>query len=578
MRDAILSLFGSKFVQTLQNIEFTADYDPEVKIHGLISKAIAGNGRSSADRQILAINKRPCDFTKFSRAINEVYRLFSPNQTPAFFLSLDLKEGTFDVNVTPDKRTIFVHDEQELLSAFQEYLSKLWEPTRGQMTLSIAPSKLNVPPASLNIGPSAPSNPPSQAPRTDAPFTVNQTPLKENVHPSLLTDADHAQKKQRLVESQGDNEPQVSGLLPVPPTPSAPNVILYIPPKQDGANSHVESVQKERKPFIPAPEADIVSISVDPCCLADDAMSDTEVSDLPQVTHVEIAKNHEIENSAELVQSRQHTYGYKSSVSVSFQDIRLKWMDRAKKKKLSFKTYPVGHSLDTVEITTCSNVPVETNAPGVEQDESIAIRQLTTCLTQQNFPNLKIIGQFNLGFILTILKSPNYYDIFIVDQHAADEKYRYETLERDTIVSVQPLVCPKRLEMPPHQLQSAQTNQEYVSKNGFSLRFDQDPESNCQCAYLTAVPNVKGKSFTDQDLDELLFLLHDAPNPDRVRCSKMRAIFASKACRTAWMIGTALEYRHMRDIVNNLTTLRQPWNCPHGRPTMRWLYRGDYHV
>lgn len=34
---------------------------------------------------------------------------------------------------------------------------------------------------------------------------------------------------------------------------------------------------------------------------------------------------------------------------------------------------------------------------------------------------MNIIGQFNLGFILTELHG----DIFILDQHACDEKYRY---------------------------------------------------------------------------------------------------------------------------------------------------------
>lgn len=34
---------------------------------------------------------------------------------------------------------------------------------------------------------------------------------------------------------------------------------------------------------------------------------------------------------------------------------------------------------------------------------------------------MKIIGQFNLGFIITELNG----DIYIMDQHACDEKYRY---------------------------------------------------------------------------------------------------------------------------------------------------------
>ena len=34
---------------------------------------------------------------------------------------------------------------------------------------------------------------------------------------------------------------------------------------------------------------------------------------------------------------------------------------------------------------------------------------------------MKIIGQFNLGFIVARLDG----DLYIIDQHASDEKYRY---------------------------------------------------------------------------------------------------------------------------------------------------------
>lgn len=49
----------------------------------------------------------------------------------------------------------------------------------------------------------------------------------------------------------------------------------------------------------------------------------------------------------------------------------------------------------------------------------------------------------------------------------------------------------------------------------------------------------------------------------------MRAVLASRACRGSIMIGTPLDGRRMRKILDNLAGLHAPWNCPHGRPTMR---------
>lgn len=49
---------------------------------------------------------------------------------------------------------------------------------------------------------------------------------------------------------------------------------------------------------------------------------------------------------------------------------------------------------------------------------------------------MSIIGQFNLGFIITKLDA----DLFIVDQHATDEKYNFETLQKTTKITSQKLV------------------------------------------------------------------------------------------------------------------------------------------
>lgn len=56
-----------------------------------------------------------------------------------------------------------------------------------------------------------------------------------------------------------------------------------------------------------------------------------------------------------------------------------------------------------------------------------------------------------------------------------------------------------------------------------------------------------------------------------IKLPRLVSVFASKACRSSVMIGTHLKTHEMRQIVDNLGTIEQPWNCPHGRPTMRHL-------
>lgn len=61
----------------------------------------------------------------------------------------------------------------------------------------------------------------------------------------------------------------------------------------------------------------------------------------------------------------------------------------------------------------------------------------------------------------------------------------------------------------------------------------------------------------------------------KVLLPKVMTMFASRACRSAVMIGTALSLTEMRSIVKQLVEVEQPWNCPHGRPTMRHLFDYD---
>lgn len=56
-----------------------------------------------------------------------------------------------------------------------------------------------------------------------------------------------------------------------------------------------------------------------------------------------------------------------------------------------------------------------------------------------------------------------------------------------------------------------------------------------------------------------------------LRPKKVYAMLASRACRSSIMVGRGLDSKTMKKVVTNLATLESPWNCPHGRPTLRFL-------
>ncbi|XP_020101043.1 DNA mismatch repair protein PMS1 isoform X4 [Ananas comosus] len=207
-----------------------------------------------------------------------------------------------------------------------------------------------------------------------------------------------------------------------------------------------------------------------------------------------------------------------------------------------------------------------------------ATNELERFFRKEDFGRMQVVGQFNLGFIIGKLDQ----DLFIVDQHAADEKYNFERLSRSTILNLQPLLQPIRLELSPEEEVVASMHIDVIRKNGFILVEDlQAPPGHH--FLLKAVPFSKNITFGTEDVRELISTLVDGQGDcaiisnykmdtaDSICPSRVRAMLASRACRTSVMIGDPLTKTEMQKILNNLTGLKSPWNCPHGRPTMRHL-------
>ena len=76
-----------------------------------------------------------------------------------------------------------------------------------------------------------------------------------------------------------------------------------------------------------------------------------------------------------------------------------------------------------------------------------AENELERVFNKADFSSMDILGQFNLGFIVARLG----HDLFILDQHACDEKFNFERLQRETVLNRQPLLVPQALELSPSE-------------------------------------------------------------------------------------------------------------------------------
>lgn len=145
------------------------------------------------------------------------------------------------------------------------------------------------------------------------------------------------------------------------------------------------------------------------------------------------------------------------------------------------------------------------------------------------------------------------------------------------------MVVPQSLELSVIDELVVIDNQDVITKNGFQLSIDMDgiPGNRIK---LVSLPMSKRITFDTVDFYELLHLIKEQQsNTQTLRCSKVRSMLAMRACRKSIMIGKHLSHRQMSQVVSNLGDLDKPWNCPHGRPTMRHLtelewepFREDY--
>ncbi|KAF5376466.1 hypothetical protein D9615_008594 [Tricholomella constricta] len=761
------------------------DMDPiMVTVRGLISKFTVAGGRTGADRQFFYVNGRPCNLPKIQKAFNEVYRSFNANQAPFILADIILPTDTCDINVSPDKRTIFLHSEKTLITKLKAALEETFAPSRAtydvgssqtqRMTQSTlltstsrpsaykrtrpepeevgeseedrpGPSKKRAIPFSSSplhpglrdvqgddslpaletlapldsmnsdvhrpVTPSA-SLPASQGlpPQLARPPTVSQmvgahatkfdrSPTKELSSPSSPAPSLHhlpniSPTVSQIVNAHRedamdiDEDRDISDGPPSPgvrPSAKATAVVLdttnavwnravhpkkvkmsdddkgkgslgmngtsgppvnvlsregdkkrtkanaasskasqdnlrtrlvgfarfgsQLPPTQsveeeaeeeeedvgkDDTTDKEEEDQLDSSDHLQCAEESVehvdhiqrrLMMSSTPAEIEDDAgQSSTKAIDLTSDDDLDDSHITSIfeDNSSTLQQEepvpnpeviRTSDQG-SGDVTLHFDLSRITdtW------RRLS------GEITSTFDIKTTSlpRVPSDAGVSNTENDQR-AVDALARVIDKKDFANMDIIGQFNLGFIVTRRRktvsseddgqaAATMDDLFIVDQHAADEKYNFETLQQTTSIKSQRLFRPQAMELIASDELLAIENMDVLRQNGFEVEeLDEDESRQGARLRLTAQPVSKSTVFDIKDLEELIHLMRDRPTGQMVRCSKARAMFAMRACRKSVMVGMPLNRQQMSLVVRHMGTMDQPWNCPHGRPTMRHL-------
>ncbi|CCK68952.1 ATP-binding mismatch repair protein KNAG_0B05200 [Huiozyma naganishii CBS 8797] len=606
--------------QTPEGINYT------ISVEGYISKSSFGCGRNSKDRQFLYINKRPIEYPQLLKNCNDVYRSFNNVQYPFILLNFQVDTRLIDINVTPDKRTVLLHNEQYVIDLFREHLLVYYQNQDLQLPKTVLSQGTLAQSQEIfhsfakdeegnSSGEDSDAHISNQRPakrsRRDDVETGTETTFDKLIQDSPDTEAIEQESSQNLEESESELEKSIYRTLITEDT--APDTaefeaekietLLEDEQKKDmmstkESNISVDAFQKFRhgddsgtqrgieENTSSQPKPDTIQVNIDGEALEFQATysQDKELVILQDEPDLESSKNESRADDA--VQPYVHQeLNPRVSYPISEKELNDSVTPRAlgvsSREGIDEPDPFIEHLETTVSISKCDmsltfgsdRMSKSSTTQFIKKDPEETDEYLTLTVNKQEFEKMMIVGQFNLGFIITRRVNPDgKFDLFIVDQHASDEKYNFETLQRTTKFQSQQLLVPRVIELPFIDELIVMDNINVFESNGFKLSIEED-DATGQRIKLMSFPYSKQTVFDMDDFDELLQLIKDQNGSpcSHVRCSKVRAMFAMRACRSSIMIGKPLTKTTMARVVKHLGTLDKPWNCPHGRPTMRHL-------
>ena len=177
------------------------------------------------------------------------------------------------------------------------------------------------------------------------------------------------------------------------------------------------------------------------------------------------------------------------------------------------------------------------------------------------FPNLTVIGSV-LG---TYIVCHNEDGMYLIDQHAAAERFNYEKFKRllkDPGKDRINLLIPINLEYTKDEFITLKNNIDIVRNIGIEIE-----EFGESSFIVRSHPTWFKEGFEEYFVKNILeSIINNAKNFDLERFNDSLA--ASLACHSSIQANTEISIEEMNRVIKDLSTCKNPYNCAHGRPTI----------
>ena len=153
-------------------------------------------------------------------------------------------------------------------------------------------------------------------------------------------------------------------------------------------------------------------------------------------------------------------------------------------------------------------------------------------------------------------------DLYIIDQHAAHERVRYDKLCKSSeSIPMQSILVPQYSEATDDELNLVEEERDTLLDLGFDVELGGPTKIKLVGA---PVDLVESKAF--EILQYVFSYLHEHQQPTKAQLRHEMLAYAS--CRGAIKAGHNLNMYQMTTLIEDLFSTEKPYVCPHGRPTI----------
>lgn len=180
--------------------------------------------------------------------------------------------------------------------------------------------------------------------------------------------------------------------------------------------------------------------------------------------------------------------------------------------------------------------------------------------SKKRMPKLYPIGQMHGTYIF----AQNEDGLYIIDQHAAQERIKYEYFREkvgETAREVQELLVPMTFEFSASEYETVMEYKEYLRDIG--LNFE---EFGARSLIIRSCPTWMPKGKEEELINDLV---HQLIETGKVSIKKLREKLAMMmSCKRSIKANHYLRQDEIQALLDTLSKAKDPFTCPHGRPVL----------